>query len=135
MICSRKLSIAHSIADCGLRILLASIGNLKSKNAENVIVVFLQSAIRNPQSAIRNPQWPYRWATVVPEIRSGRVRRDALSHAVRYNGKNMNTIVAADARSIIRQSVTGGLAPPALTTFNLSSAIPNVRPAHANITT
>src|SRR5215470_16801053 len=52
MICSRKLSIALSIADCGLRILLASSGNLKSKNAENIIGVFLQSAIRNPQSAM-----------------------------------------------------------------------------------
>jgi transposase len=74
-------------------------------------------------------------ATVVPETRSGRVRRDALNQAVRYKGKHMNTIVAADARSNFCQSVTDRLSSSALTRFNLSSAIPNVRPAKANITT
>src|SRR5262245_14300889 len=73
-------------------------------------------------------------ATVVPETRSGRVRRESLNQIARYRGKHMNTIVAADARSSFCQSVTGRLSSSVLTRFNLSNAIPNVRPANANIT-
>src|SRR5262245_3987750 len=119
--------VVHSSFDCGLRI--ADCGS-----PTITFPVFFYFRLPIEAQRIRNPQRHYRRATVVPEIRSGRVRRDALSHAARYNGKHMNTIDATDARSVLRQSVTGRLSSPVLTSCNLSSAIPNVRPANANIT-